>query len=182
MKAKPLPPSIISISALMCILLSIYLVFLILVYNVLLANNAASIDSFFLWAFWSFVILFAGGALTHQYYQNKITLRICPKCGAYGLWRALHLVDAHLVPAMLDREERHYDSRGNFIGTTRSQYEGKELQYIIEPACYCPYCNESWYENRCKIMSPLPEGRLYVKDLEHLIRFAKAQEHDPDLA
>jgi hypothetical protein len=173
---KPLPPSIISLSSLMWILIPVYIAIMLVV-----LSQIASVESFLQWAFWTGIALFCGIGFIHAYCTFNIRNRTCTKCGAYGLWRQIHLVDTKVVPALLTREERHYDREGNFTGTTRSQYEGEALQYIIEYACYCPHCNESWYENRHNTMS-IPKGKCYVDDLEHLIRVAKAEDHGPDLA
>ena len=88
------------------------------------------------------------GLFTWWSWCNYVQDKTCPKCGAYAFTRESHLCDHYEVPAIVYVEHQHYDSTGQFIGTTRTPQKGKVWRHIYEDLCHCSYCKELWLENR----------------------------------
>jgi hypothetical protein len=86
------------LSSLMWILIPVYIAIMLVV-----LSQIASVESFLQWAFWTGIALFCGIGFIHAYCTFNIRNRTCTKCGAYGLWRQIHLVDTKVVPALLTR-------------------------------------------------------------------------------
>jgi transcription elongation factor Elf1 len=80
---------------------------------------------------------------------DGITKATCPKCDKSGGQETSRTqVDVSDKMETVTQEEKHYDAKGEYTGSTRRPVQVMKRTVVYDQHYRCDYCNHSWRERK----------------------------------